>query len=101
MFIERRKMPGSSANRRKEVSFEFDAEPGSKVCLVGSFNDWSIGRMLLKETGTPGCFKGGLLLHRGTYEYKFVINGVWAVDPACDDWIANDFGSINSVITVA
>lgn len=93
-------MSANALNRRRRVSFELDAEPGSKVCVVGDFNAWQLNKKFLKETGVRGHFKGGLLLHRGRYEYKFVINGVWAVDPACEDWIANDFGSINSVINV-
>lgn len=90
-----------AASGRKRVTFEVDAEPKARVYLVGSFNDWDAGKKILKETGEPGHYKGGLLLHKGTYEYKFVINGVWTVDPACPDWIANDFGSMNSVLTVA
>ena len=37
----------------------------------------------------------------GIYEYKFVINGVWTLDPDPDrDWTQNGLGTLNSVLRV-
>ena len=41
-----------------------------------------------------------MFLAPGHYEYKYVVNGTWCVDPQCDDWRANDHGSLNSVLQV-
>ena len=36
----------------------------------------------------------------GEYEYKFVINGTWCVDPNCKEWRQNTLGTLNSVLRV-
>ena len=36
----------------------------------------------------------------GTYQYKFVIDGVWCADPENLDCVQNDLGTLNSVVTV-
>jgi hypothetical protein len=36
----------------------------------------------------------------GTYQYKFVIDGTWCADPECADFVQNEHGTLNSVITV-
>ena len=42
-----------------------------------------------------------ILLAPGIYEYKFVINGVWTLDPDPDrDWTQNGLGTLNSVLRV-
>jgi 1,4-alpha-glucan branching enzyme len=93
-------MAGNTNAGKKRVQFEVQAEPGSHVFVTGTFNDWDpVGKRMLDKTG-EGRFKAGLMLAPGTYEYKFVINGVWCVDPDCPDWAHNDLGSLNSVVTV-
>ncbi|MDO9541862.1 MAG: glycogen-binding domain-containing protein [Kiritimatiellia bacterium] len=85
---------GSSSKR---VAFEVSANPGSKVCLAGTFNNWNPQRHQLKDTRGNGKHTITLMLPKGEYEYKFVINGNWVVDPECQDWTRNSFGTLNSV----
>lgn len=85
--------------KRRRVNFGLNASPGSKVFLTGSFNDWSETKKPLKETA-EGWFSGYLLLHPGTYEYKFIVDGEWRVDSEREEWSPNSFGSLNSVVTV-
>ncbi len=85
---------------RKRVNFEMQAEPGSHVNVVGTFNNWDAEAHPLKENPGSGHFKRSILLPRGRYEYKFIVNGKWVEDPNCSQNVANDMGSRNSVITV-
>ena len=88
------------AGGTKKVAFQFRAEPGSKVYLAGTFNKWDPTSKQLSDRNGNGVFTTSLMLAPGRYEYKFVVNGVWCVDPECSEWIANDQGSLNSVLAV-
>ena len=85
---------------RKRVRLEFAAELGSEVYVAGSFNDWDPAATPLKDKDSAGLYRRALLLSPGRYEYKFVVNGTWCVDPDCTDWQANELGSLNSVLDV-
>jgi 1,4-alpha-glucan branching enzyme len=82
----------------KRMKFEIQAEAGSEVYVAGTFNSWNATQNKLKEKS--GVFSGTLLLPKGKHEYKFVVNGVWCVDPKCQEQVSNDSGSLNSVITI-
>jgi 1,4-alpha-glucan branching enzyme len=83
---------------KKRITFEVKAEPGSEVYVAGDFNNWEPTKKL-KSKNKDGIFTGTLLLDRDTqYEYKFIINGKWSVDPNCDEWVPNALGSLNSVL---
>ena len=84
----------------KRVRFELSAKPGSKVFVAGSFNKWNPTANPLKDNPDSGHYKGVLLVPAGAHEYKFVVNGIWTVDPKCTDWIENAYGSMNSVLRV-
>ena len=85
--------------KRERVNFRVQATAGSQVYLTGSFNDWSETKKALKE-GEEGWFTGYLLLKPRSYEYKFIVDGEWRVDPEREEWTPNSLGSLNSVITV-
>ena len=60
----------------KSVTFTVRAESGKAVYLAGTFNNWDpAGKM-------------------------FVIDGTWCADPENRDFVQNDHGTLNSVITV-
>jgi len=41
-----------------------------------------------------------LVLPLGRYEYRFVVDGQWADDPAARELIPNPFGTANAVVEV-
>jgi len=82
------------------MRFQVRADPGSKVTVAGSFNGWDPTARPLSDKNGDGVFGAFLMLPPGRYEYKFVINGVWCVDPECAEWVTNDYGSLNSVLTM-
>jgi 1,4-alpha-glucan branching enzyme len=84
--------------KRKRVKFHIVADEGSKVAVAGTFNGWDPSRHVLKPK--DGVFQLSVLLEPGEYQYKFVVNNVWCVDPECPDWEPNEYGSLNSVVHV-
>lgn len=85
-------------NKHVPVQFQIPAEPGSQIFIAGSFNDWNPQEHKLKDK--QGVYKTSLPLAPGQHEYKFVVNGIWTVDPNNQAWVPNNMGSLNSVITV-
>lgn len=86
--------------KRKRITFQLVTEPGSTVYVAGSFNNWKPQTNPLKDKEGRGCFTRSMLLEPGDYEYKFIIDGVWCVDPECEEWVPNNQGSLNSVLHV-
>lgn len=67
------------------------------VFVAGSFNNWNqLTLPMIKEKGEWRC---PLQLEPGTYEYKFIIDGIWTIDPN-NPAIKNNDGNINSVLEV-
>jgi hypothetical protein len=66
------------------------ALPIQTVHLAGDFNGWSTSAWAMRPAGPTGSL---YLLERsfaelggaGTHEFKFVVNGVWWVEPGSDD----------------
>lgn len=90
-----------SAPSKKRVVLTVKAPVGSTVYVAGSFNEWSATDKKLEDKQGDGIFTATLTLAPGIYEYKFVINGIWTLDPDPDrDWTQNGLGTLNSVLRV-
>lgn len=85
---------------KKRVTFAVQAEHGSDVAVAGDFNGWDPEKNKLSDKKAPGEFAVTVTLPRGTYEYKFVINGSWQVDTNNKEWVQNSLGTLNSVLRV-
>ena len=87
--------------KKKRVVLSVKAEPGSTVYVAGSFNEWNPTDKKLVDKKGDGIYTATIILPPGIYEYKFVINGVWTLDPDPDrDWTQNGLGTLNSVLRV-
>ena len=93
-------MKKTESSKGKKVSFQVTAEPGSEVFVAGSFNDWNPTQCRMRDNPGSGHCKTTLVLPPGRHEYKFVVNGEWRVDPACAESVPNDYGALNSILTV-
>ncbi|MCD7472166.1 hypothetical protein HAX54_013173 [Datura stramonium] len=51
----------------------------SEVLLTGSFDGWTTQRKM--EKLRTGVFSVSLKLYPGSYEIKFIVDGIWKVDP--------------------
>ncbi len=86
---------------RRRVRFEIAAGPGHRVFVAGTFNGWDPEATPLKDRDGTGRYTRAVLLEPGRYEYKFVVDGVWCVDPDCPRWLPNDLGTLNSVLEIS
>jgi len=82
-----------------EVEFSFSAPKARKVCIAGKFNDWNMTAMPMKKNA-DGTWKIKLTLSPGRYEYKYVVDGMWAQDMPCAETVPNPFGTYNCLIGV-
>ena len=86
--------------KAKKVTFELRADAGRKVSVAASFNNWDPAANRLRWNAKDGMYRTHIRLVPGRHEYKFVVDGIWCVDPECDEWVPNDYGSLNSVVIV-
>lgn len=81
------------------INLVYEDAPGRTVMVAGSFNDWQPAKQLVDKNG-EGVYRCQLRLAPGEYQYKFVVDGVWCLDSANPNFIPNDIGSLNSVLSV-
>jgi 1,4-alpha-glucan branching enzyme len=79
---------------------EFVRPEAKSVAVAGSFNDWQPEAMPLKVAG-QGQWVADLTIGPGRYEYLFVVDGQWLLDPNAKETVENPFGGRNSVLTVS
>ncbi|WOD42164.1 isoamylase early set domain-containing protein [Hwangdonia lutea] len=83
-----------------KVTFTVPAEEAKKVSVVGSFNNWDEKANSLKKLKN-GTFKGTLNLEKdNSYEFRYIIDGVYVNDEQADAFKSNEFASENGVLTV-
>ncbi|MFO7860139.1 MAG: isoamylase early set domain-containing protein [Desulfosalsimonas sp.] len=91
---------GNSNKGKRRISFRVAAPDALSLSLAGDFNNWDTDKHPLKKM--PGGFwEKNVMLPPGRYEYKYMIDGRWCLDPANHKSCENCFGGRNSVIEVA
>lgn len=91
-------MGGSNKGKRR-IAFRVAAPGALSVSLGGDFNNWDPDRHPLKKM-SGGFWEKNIMLPPGRYEYKYLIDGKWCLDPANQQSCGNCFGGRNSVIEV-
>lgn len=81
------------------VDFEFKNPDVAAVHVAGCFNEWSPVANPLRR-GFGGRWTTEATLAPGSYEYCFVVDGRWILDPANHVSVENPFGGRNSVLVV-
>eukprot|EP00850_Spirogloea_muscicola_P013408 SM000091S24566 [mRNA] locus=s91:10407:14053:+ [translate_table: standard] len=71
-------------------------DPASTVFLTGSYDNWSTQTQL--EKSNAGVFVATLQLCPGRYQIKFIVDGVWRVDPRRE--IVYSDGHENNQLTI-
>lgn len=67
-----------------------------KVILAGSFNKWNESELRMNKTSTDWNIP--VYLKDGTYEYKFIVDGGWIIDPGNSSTRDDGKGNVNSYI---
>jgi len=82
---------------KEKRTFEWNSNlKAKKVSLAGSFNNWTPIAMPKRK----GKFQTSLELAPGEYRYKFIVDGEWQHDPAAEQSVPNEFGTLNSIVRV-
>ena len=104
--VEVKKMVGKSAIKAKGhivtkdgVKLTLTDPNASSVYLAGSFNNWSQTDDMMKKDSS-GNWTITKKLSPGKYQYKFVSDGNWIVDPENPNTADDSFGGKNSVVEV-
>lgn len=84
---------------RKRIKFSLYAPKANKVLLMGDFNQWNPRKHPMKQS-SDGKWERTLLLEKGTYEYKFMVDASWQDDPLNSRICPNPFGSHNNLLEV-
>ena len=87
-----------------DVLLTYVAAPGvQEVLASGSFNDWgdnAATATVLTDDDGDDVWQVLLTLEPGSYQYKFVVDGVWLADPANPNQADDGYGGVNSVLVV-
>lgn len=92
-------MAKKTTTGRKRVVFSLACPEAKEVCVAGSFNDWDPKTKQMQEK-EPGKFVAVCMLPKGQYEYKFVVDGNWQVDPANPNVRQSSLGTLNNILAV-
>jgi len=91
-------LPGQSLE--KEIAFTLEAPVGATVQIAGDFNNWAPEGLELTESQGRQVWHKVVSLTPGYYQYKYLIDGRWVLDPANGQTADDFFGGANSVIKV-
>jgi len=82
----------------RKIIFSFHSPFAEEVFVAGTFNNWEPRRDPLKKNMKG--WKMSKYLEPGTYEYRFIVDGIWVDDPACMSRRPNQYGSENCILEV-
>jgi hypothetical protein len=73
-------------------------EDASVVVLAGSFNAWNQSQLVFGREGSDWVCR--IDLDPGVYQYKFILDGDWLLDPSNPDTAEDEAGNVNNVLEV-
>jgi hypothetical protein len=79
--------------------FELDSFPDAKeVIVTGSFTGWDHGKYRMIRKNGKWIFPA--YLKPGKQTYKYIVDGVWMLDPKSELWEQNEYGTNNSLLWI-
>ncbi|MCY2929727.1 MAG: hypothetical protein NTV86_09590 [Planctomycetota bacterium] len=84
---------------KKKGTVRFSLNPRSsagRVSVAGDFSEWKPRPLRKRVDG----FSLTLALPPGTYQYKFIVEGAWIIDPDNNQWALSPIGTMNSIVVV-
>lgn len=85
--------------KKRKITFSLEYPGAKQVYVAGDFNNWNTSSHPMNKTGN-GSWNKSLLLHEGSYEYKFLVDDQWEIDPNNERACENCFGSRNNIVRV-
>lgn len=85
--------------KMNEVIVTLKAPQAKEVYLAGEFNNWKLDENTRMEQ-TNGCWSKRLSLEKGSYRYRFVIDGNWTEDTANPLTRMNSYGTLDSLLEI-
>ncbi len=85
---------------KRKATFSLTEPSAQSVQLAGDFTEWDKNAIALKRQ-KDGLWKVAVSLPPGTYQYRFLVDGQWRDDPACESRVPNPFGDANCVREIA
>jgi beta-lactamase regulating signal transducer with metallopeptidase domain len=86
-------------SREGNITFELNQFPGARIVAVaGTFNGWNQSQYLFERVGNEWICR--VSLPPGKYQYKFIVDGNWLVDPRNPIVVHDDRGFENSQLIV-
>ena len=84
-----------------KVTFSVEAKEATTASVVGDFNGWNPSEGILSKLKT-GTFKNTFELPKdASYEFKYVIDGVYINDSEADALVWNEFaGAENGILAL-
>lgn len=86
--------------KRRRVTFSFESPEAERVSLMGDFNKWDASVHPMQKD-KDGVWRKIVMIYPGRYEYKFLVDGNWRLDPQNEYWCTNSYGSQNNVLEVS
>jgi len=81
------------------IVFTYQSADAETIYLAGDFNGWNAeADAMTRQDG--GLWSITKTLTPGSWQYKFVVDGVWVEDPDNPESVSDPFGGANSLITV-
>lgn len=91
---------GKKRAKKKSVTFKADFPQARTVKLAGDFNNWSLSDAFILDQDEKGNWVKEIPLTPGRYEYKYIVDGQWLLDPGNEKFVESSIGGKNSVLVV-
>ena len=86
-------------DREVEIEFVYLAPQAGEVYLSGNFNNWEAKTLPMKKN-KRGQWKASIWLLPGRYEYRYFVDGSWAIEKRCAEVVVDKAGLTNCIIDV-
>jgi 1,4-alpha-glucan branching enzyme len=71
------------------------------VQIAGDFSNWEPVENIMVQQKENKIWKGTVQLKPGKYQYKFIVDGEWKIDPCNPEVMTSDVGVSNSLLIVS
>jgi chromosome partitioning protein len=89
----------NTSDARQKVTLRLFGYASRDVQIAGDFNDWTPDRGVITRTAGDDVEKI-VMLAPGTYQYRYIVDGVWQEDPSNPEQLQNFSGGFNSILHV-